>query len=297
MKSFGGMYFNTLGGKLLAGYLPAVAFAILAFFGILEYQNFHRLKQDLTTRLETFATHQASVLAAPLWSITESTIRPTIDAISKDGDLLYVELTGEQGEVLIRLPQGEHRSGRPELTVRKPIVYRTVGMEHVIGAVEIAFHQERLETLVKSRLWADAIILAIVLAVVAVVTLWTTRSVIIIPLNRLLDVIRSAKLGQKPSPVALTSNDELGMVMRSYNELQEQQTKSESTLRESEARLSKAAEIAKIGYWVWDANEDKAIDCSEGLATMYGVASGAELTAMLSSHAADLACIHPEDRE
>jgi len=37
-------------------------------------------------------------------------------------------------------------------------------------------------------------------------------------------------------------------------------------LQESEARFSRAAELAKIGYWVWDEVEDKAIYCSEGLA-------------------------------
>ena len=57
MKAFGGVHLNTLGGKLLAAYLPAVAFAMIVFFSILEYQNFQQLKQDLTTRLETFATH------------------------------------------------------------------------------------------------------------------------------------------------------------------------------------------------------------------------------------------------
>ena len=297
MNDFGGPRFSTLGGKLLAAYLLAVTVAFLVFFSTLEYQNFQHHKQNLTSRLETFVAHQASVLASPLWNLSESTIRSTVEAISKDGDLLYVELTDEQGEILIRLPQGESRVGPPELTARKSIVHRSSEEEIVIGAVEIAFHQDRLIALITSRLWADAIILMIALAIITAVTLWTTRAIVIAPLNRLLEAIHSAKLGRQPSPVALSSNDELGMVMRSYNELQEQQTMAEATLRESEARLSKAAELAKIGYWVWDNIEDKAIYCSEGLAEIYGVASGAELVTMLSSHAADLEWIHPEDRE
>jgi PAS domain S-box-containing protein len=73
--------------------------------------------------------------------------------------------------------------------------------------------------------------------------------------------------------------------------------RTEAALRESEARLLKAAELAKIGYWVWDEIEDKAIYCSDELAKMFGVASGDELAAMLSSHAADLEWVHPDDRE
>ncbi len=71
----------------------------------------------------------------------------------------------------------------------------------------------------------------------------------------------------------------------------------EEALKESEARLSKAAEMAKIGYWIWDEIEGKAIYCSEELAKMYGIASGAELAAMLSSQAAHLAWVHPDDQE
>jgi len=71
----------------------------------------------------------------------------------------------------------------------------------------------------------------------------------------------------------------------------------EEALRESEARLSKAAEMAKIGYWVWDEIEDKSVYCSDEMAKIYGLASGAELTSMTSSHTADLAWVHPEDQE
>ncbi len=71
----------------------------------------------------------------------------------------------------------------------------------------------------------------------------------------------------------------------------------EIALRDSEARLTKAVEITKIGHRIWDEVEDKAIFCSEELAKTFGVASGVELAAMLSSHAAYLAWVHPDDRE
>jgi len=73
--------------------------------------------------------------------------------------------------------------------------------------------------------------------------------------------------------------------------------RAEEALRESEARLSKAAEMAKIGYWVWDKIEDKAIYCSEELAKMYGVASGVDLAAVCTSHVADRKWVHPDDQE
>jgi len=70
----------------------------------------------------------------------------------------------------------------------------------------------------------------------------------------------------------------------------------EEALRESEARLAKAAEIAKVGYWIWDEIEDKAIYCSDELAKICGVATGRELTARLTSPEKDLELVHPADR-
>jgi PAS domain S-box-containing protein len=72
--------------------------------------------------------------------------------------------------------------------------------------------------------------------------------------------------------------------------------RAEAALRESEARLSKAAEMAKIGYWVWDEIEDKAVYCSDEVAEITGVATGRELTARLTSNEKDMEWVHPDDR-
>ncbi len=64
--------------------------------------------------------------------------------------------------------------------------------------------------------------------------------------------------------------------------------RTEQALQESEARLSKAAKMAKVGYWVWDEIEDKASYCSDEMAEICGVDTGRELTAMLTSFEKDL---------
>jgi PAS domain S-box-containing protein len=72
--------------------------------------------------------------------------------------------------------------------------------------------------------------------------------------------------------------------------------RAEAALRESEARLSKAAEMAKVGYWVWDEIKDKAVYCSDEVAEITGVATGRELTARLTSKEKDMEWVHPDDR-
>ncbi len=73
--------------------------------------------------------------------------------------------------------------------------------------------------------------------------------------------------------------------------------RAEEALRESEVRLAKTAKMARVGYWVWDEIEDKAIYCSDELAEINGVATGRELAAILNSSEKDLEWVHPGDRD
>ena len=72
--------------------------------------------------------------------------------------------------------------------------------------------------------------------------------------------------------------------------------RAERALQEQDAHLANAAAMAKLGYWVWDELEDKAIHCSEEHARIYGLPSGAELVAELASTEAHVQLIHPDDR-
>ncbi len=49
----------------------------------------------------------------------------------------------------------------------------------------------------------------------------------------------------------------------------------ETALRESETLLKHAAQIADLGHWVWDAQANRCLHCSDGLARMYGITPGA----------------------
>jgi prevent-host-death family protein len=70
----------------------------------------------------------------------------------------------------------------------------------------------------------------------------------------------------------------------------------ESALRESEALLHQAAEMANLGYWVWDETENRCIYCSETLAQMNDVTVEEYLTRFATMESLS-ETIHPEDRE
>ena len=69
----------------------------------------------------------------------------------------------------------------------------------------------------------------------------------------------------------------------------------EDALRESEALLAQAAQMANLGHWVWDEIEDRCVYCSEPLAQISGV-SVEEYLQRYATVEDLLVEVHPEDR-
>ena len=67
-------------------------------------------------------------------------------------------------------------------------------------------------------------------------------------------------------------------------------------LAESEARLREAAEIAKLGHYIWDDVENRCIYCDEEYARILGL-SKEEALSSLAEFEADLEWVHPDDRD
>ena len=72
--------------------------------------------------------------------------------------------------------------------------------------------------------------------------------------------------------------------------------RAEQALRESEARFVQATRLANLGHWAWDEVADRCTYCSEELARIHGV-TAEQYVATMNSVEADLARIHPDDRE
>ncbi len=70
----------------------------------------------------------------------------------------------------------------------------------------------------------------------------------------------------------------------------------EEELRLSEARLGEAAELAGLGYWVWDAIEDRCLFCSAQCAEIHGM-TPAQYVERACTIDGDFAMVSPEDRD
>jgi PAS domain S-box-containing protein len=69
----------------------------------------------------------------------------------------------------------------------------------------------------------------------------------------------------------------------------------EEALRENEKRIRQASELAKIGYYLWDAVEDKCLYCSEQHASIHGL-TPEEYISRACGLDGSYSLIHPDDR-
>ena len=85
-------------------------------------------------------------------------------------------------------------------------------------------------------------------------------------------------------------------INRQLNEEIDAREQAQQTLRESEARIRYATELARLGYYVWDALQDRCLYCSEEFAAMHGLTPD-EYIARAASLNAEFTLTHPDDRE
>lgn len=88
------------------------------------------------------------------------------------------------------------------------------------------------------------------------------------------------------------TNHETALLAAKNQELGAQQ----QTLIMSEHKIQQAAEIARVGYWVWDVIQDKAVSCSEECAKIHGT-SIEEYLSVASSSDENITWFHADDRE
>lgn len=72
--------------------------------------------------------------------------------------------------------------------------------------------------------------------------------------------------------------------------------RAEAALRENEERLRQAIHLSGVGYWVWDAIQDRCIYCSEEHARIHGTTID-DYMARSSKLEGEFPFTHPEDRE
>ena len=253
---------NSIRAKLLAVVLPLIAVSMISLFALLEYASYSAAVGDLKQRLQQNTQVQALALSSPLWNYDIRAIDPILLALEQDPDFLYVKVYDVTGEEVSSLAAEGLSDVKAAFTKTLPIVYSAIDHEEIIGSVTVALHGERMRREVIDRLQRNALILVILMAVIVAATVLATERTIGYPLRELMNSIELVKSSDIRTPVQWSSTDELGEVVKAYNEMLRLQAaaekgmrESEERARESEARLRDAVNSMSDGFALFDADD------------------------------------------
>ena len=254
--------FRSLTLKLLAVVVPLVSLAVISLFAILEFRDYSARLDAKERQVKRLATVVAAALAQPVWEYDTDRIREILSDLERDPNLLFVEVLDSESAVLAALGDPQDPRVEARLSTEAAIVHQGGDENEPLGRVRVGFHLDELIRHVKGRLMVDSVVLIGLIVTLVTLIVLVAHRMIGRPLGALSRSIERMKLHQVREAVEWSSSDELGRVIRAYNELQNSQAEAEAALKrysgELEQRVaSRTAELAQAKEEADAANKAK----------------------------------------
>jgi signal transduction histidine kinase/DNA-binding response OmpR family regulator len=220
--------------KFLLINVPLVVAASLLAFTVFEYYNYRQQMAELAQKKTRLLQSQVEILAPALRAGQRPRVQHVLAVLVTDPDVVGAKVRDDSGRLFGAVGiTPEKPGGRAAMVGTQPIKYFTDASYHRIGELRIAMTDRRaLMHLYRSTLLAAAMTGALVLAAIAsaMIAHWRTIGIPLTRLQRAIDSGRSQG-GEVRPKVAWQSDDEIGAVVRAYNDLQDVQTRHEAKLR------------------------------------------------------------------
>ncbi len=245
--SYGFLQRKSLSSRLLFIALPLVSLFSLALFVVFGYVSYKVLRDDLNGKVEQTADINARVLATPFWYLDVDNIESALNAMARDRDIVAVQALGADGTEFAHT--GVSQSELTDtLRLSRRVYFERNNVRHDVGELVIYFTDARVQDLLFRRIAIDMILFGLLISVVAASLLIANKRSIKEPLNRLLHSIRMTKHGRLRRPVEWNSSDELGLLIREYNEMVALQGQAQEEAQRKQALLE--ATLHNIGQGI-----------------------------------------------
>jgi class 3 adenylate cyclase len=224
--------FKSLRAKFLALIVPLVLLSTVIVFGISELAARRDANRKLHAKLDELVEIQSAVLSESLWNVADEQVELILAAIAIDPDVLGAIVYDDSNNMITSIGEVD-AIVQKEFFAKRDITRLSGDDPEVIGRLEIALTDARIQAESATRLLVIVGLAAVLLLSVVAIALVANRRTIGIPLERLLGSINLSREKGERVPVNWTSQDEIGEVVSAFNEMQGQQQGYETELREA----------------------------------------------------------------
>ncbi|MBL6933409.1 MAG: PAS-domain containing protein, partial [Rhodospirillales bacterium] len=234
--------FKTLTSKLLAIYVPLVTIAATILFLILEVIFYQEERDQLVGSVNSVASIQSAAFQAAVWEYDVDQVRRLLGDLELIPHLQGAVVFDSSDKIMAQVGDIESKPEIPEFKVDKALIYSPSGTEETIGRFVLTFHSRQIWLGVIEHLKVNAIILLVMVASLVASTMFAVHIVIGRPLDHLRRGIERAREVSVRTPVPWESSDELGQVVRAYNEMQKNEEAAEREVKKYQENLEALVE-------------------------------------------------------
>ena len=281
---------KSLRQRFTLGLAGIITLTFFIFSIVLIAYNSSSLEKDLKTRLENLTKLAGSSLSSALWQYNYEYINDYLDAIFSYEDLTFAGVTADGRMVKERWHQNFQGKSFPDfskspkfITQESDVVYQEV----VVGKVFLVLSRERIDNLILKNSAAAIALLILINLAIFITNYIFTRKYLFQPLDNLKNSARSITQGRLNTPIDTSSEDEIGQLARTFDqmikrlktttasrdELEDEikdRLRIEAELKRSQALLEATGKTARVGGWEYDPRS-KALFWSREIYNIYEI--------------------------
>lgn len=209
--------FQTISWKFLALLFPAVTLAAIVFLLLYAITKHQSLEVNLLNKIEEISKVHSLSVAHPLWTLDFEGLERSIQTIALHPEIECVEVLELSDQRSVHWPG---KCARPAND--KMLSTELVFESHNVGQLNLFYTSEPFIAALKREILTGALFFFLLVSVAGVVAFAALQTIVGRPVQRLMASIRRSEKEDHREPVNWSSQDELGSVIASYNNMMRQ---------------------------------------------------------------------------
>ncbi|MBT5047307.1 MAG: response regulator [Rhodospirillaceae bacterium] len=228
---------RSLQGKFLKIVIPTLIAAVMIPIACVAYYVHDEGETALRQKLDILLSTQSDLISTPLWNVDRGRVEATLDALLTDPDVRGAAVLDEFGDRFASVGVVSKDSMTADDTSSAPIMFLDGSHVEFLGQLVISLTSSRLHAAIVEGLIAATVFLIIVVGACIAGSVFAYRRTIIPPLNALLAGTNRQDDENQDHAIDWTSDDELGEVIDSFNNMVRRQRVYEATMKDTNEKL------------------------------------------------------------